>query len=113
MANLFERLDRRPPPTEEAVKRPRSGSPPIEMLLDWLVNDWPKPTIAARDIYTYGPNSIRDRNTVLSLARILVERRWLVPIETHQHNMRKWKIARGGTTTLPHPPRPDFTPNNT
>jgi hypothetical protein len=65
------------------------------MLLDWLVIDWGKPTITAREIQIYGPNSIRDRNTILNLARILVERKWLVPLETHQHNMRKWKIVRG------------------
>ena len=75
MVNLFERLDRGRPPTEES-------SPPIERLLDWLVSHWPKDTVTAREIYTYGPNSIRHRKTTLSLAHMLVERGWLVPTES-------------------------------
>ena len=96
MVSLFERLDRGRPPTEES-------SPPIERLLDWLVSHWPKNTVTAREIYTYGPNSIRDRKTTLSLAHMLVERGWLVPIESRgrhgagcgRHNRREWKIVRG------------------
>src|SRR5262249_34403287 len=47
--------------------------------------------------YTHGPNSIRDKKTTLGLAQILVERGWLVPVNTHQHNMRAWKIVRRST----------------
>ena len=93
MADIFERLNAgRPPPPENAIKQLR-GDSPIEKLLDWLVNHWAKDTITAREIYTHGPNSIRDKKTTLGLAQILVERRWLVPV-THQHNMRAWKIVR-------------------
>ena len=78
VGSLFERLDKgRPPPTEEVIKQPR-GDSPIEKLLDWLVNHWAKDTITAREIYTHGPNSIRDKKTTLGLAQILVERGWLV-----------------------------------
>ena len=41
-----------------------------QKLLDWLVNEWTKPTVTARDIYTHGPNTIRDRQTALELAEI-------------------------------------------
>jgi hypothetical protein len=98
MVSLFERLDKgRPPPTEEAIKQPRRGSPPIERLLDWLVNYWAKPTVTARDIYTYGPNCIRDKKTTLSLAQTLVERGWLTPIETNRFNTHEWQIVRKPT----------------
>jgi len=97
VGSLFERLDKgRPRPTEELIKQLR-GDSLIEKLLDWLVNHWPKDTITAREIYTHGPNSIRDKKTTLGLAQILVERGWLVPVNTHQHNMRAWKIVRRST----------------
>ena len=96
--SLFERLDkgRLPRPTEEVIKQLR-GDSPIEKLLDWLVNHWAKDTITALEIYTHGPNSIRDKKTTLYLAQILVERGWLVPVNTHKHNMRGWKIVRRST----------------
>jgi hypothetical protein len=92
VVSLFERLDRGRPPTEES-------SPPIERLLDWLVNHWARTTVTAREIYTYGPNSIRNKKTTLSLAQILVERGRLVPIESKgpgrgRHDRREWKIVR-------------------
>jgi hypothetical protein len=97
VGSLFERLDKgRPRPTEEVIKQLR-GDSPIEKLLDSLVNHWAKDTITAREIYTHGPNSIRDKKTTSGLAQILVERGWLVPVNTHQHNMRAWKIARRST----------------
>jgi len=30
----------------------------------------------------------------LSLAEVLVEQGWLIPTETHQRNMREWKIVQ-------------------
>src|SRR5262249_54913370 len=98
MVSLFERLDKgRPPPVEEPINQARRGSPSIEKFLDWLVNHWAKTTVTAREIYTYGPNSIRNKKTTLSLAQILVEQGWLVPVNPHQHNMRAWKIVRRST----------------
>ena len=97
MADIFERLNAgRPPPPENAIKQLR-GDSPIEKLLDWLVNHWAKDTITAREIYTHGPNSIRDKKTTWGLAQILVEQGWLVPVNTHQRNMRAWKIVRRST----------------
>ena len=98
--SLFERLDkgRLPRPTEEVIKQLR-GDSPIEKLLDWLVNHWAKDTITAREIYTHGPNSIRDKKTTLYLAQILVKRGWLVPVNTRQYNTHEWKIVRRTTST--------------
>src|SRR5215472_17469412 len=80
----------KPEPTKQAC----INSPQIENLLDWLVHHWAKTTVTAREIYTYGPNSIRNKKTTLSLAQILVEQGWLVPIETRQYNTHEWKIVR-------------------
>ena len=78
----------------ESIQDVAQGNLPAQKLLDWLVNHWAKDTITAREIYTHGPNSIRDKKTTLGLAQILVERGWLVPVNTHQRNMRAWKIVR-------------------
>lgn len=81
------------PPT---VAPANPKSPPIDKLLDWIVNYWARPTITARDIHIYGPNCTRDRKTTLTLAETLVARGWLRPLKTRQRNMRKWQINRGG-----------------
>ena len=93
MVNLFERLDKgRPPPL------PKQAQPsPAQTLLDWLQH-WAKTTVTAREVYTYGPNSIRNKKTTLSLAQILVEQGWLVPIETRQYNTHEWKIVQRTTS---------------
>ena len=93
MANLFERLAKgRPPP----VETPRKGSTPIEKLLDWLVNHWGKPTVTARDICKFGPNSIRNNTkTILSLTQNLADQGWLIPLQTWRYDKREWRIARG------------------
>ena len=93
MVNLFERLDKgRPPPP------PKQAQPsPAQTLLDWLQH-WAKTTVTAREVYTYGPNSIRNKKTTLSLAQILVEQGWLVPIETRQYNTHEWKIVQRTTS---------------
>jgi hypothetical protein len=86
---------------EPEIKQPHRDS---EKLLDWLVNYWAKPTITAREIYTWGPHSIRDKKTTLSLAQILVEPGWLVPMHPHlltgrrRRDKREWKI--GGRARL-------------
>jgi hypothetical protein len=109
--SLFSRIIDNPEPEErpaEPVVTIQSGpllrpvvppatpqSPPIEKLLDWLVNHWRRPTVNTRDIRIYGPNSVRDRHSAASLAEMLVERGWLAPIETRRRNMKHWRIARG------------------
>src|SRR5262245_18947581 len=93
--SLLERLEKgRPPPIEEAIKQLR-GDSPIDKLQDWLVNHWAKDTVTAQQAYTYGPHSIRDKQTTLRLAQILVEQGWLVPLNTRRRDMWEWQIVRG------------------
>src|SRR5215831_9030663 len=68
--------------------------PPAQKLLDWLQHDWNKPTVSARDIYIYGPNSIRDRESAIDLAEILVKHGWLIPMNARRRDMKEWGIVR-------------------
>ena len=77
---------------------PAQKLPPAQKLLDWLQHEWTKDTVSARDIYTFGPRSIRDRQSATDLAGILVKHGWLIPIKTRQHNMEKWQIVRKPST---------------
>ena len=52
-------------------------------------------TIRARDICRFGPNSIRDRESAIKMAEILVRHGWLVPMKTHRHDAKRWRIALG------------------
>jgi hypothetical protein len=63
-----------------------------QLLLDWLPK-WDKPTISVGAIYSYGPSSIRDRQTALLLAEILVEHRHLEPCSTKRKDVKKWLIT--------------------
>ena len=73
-----------------------SNSPPIERLLDFIVNRWPRPVIRVREICQFGPGSIRDRKSALALAEVLAANGWLAPIKTRRHDTRAWQIVRGG-----------------
>jgi hypothetical protein len=92
MATLFERLQEKqpqPPEKERPVKPEiQSGpllrwvvppaepkSPPIEKLLDWLLNHWTEDTISVRDIHRSGPNVTRNRKSATELAERLVKKR--------------------------------------
>jgi hypothetical protein len=89
MVNLFERLDKgRPSPIKKTQKLS-----PAQKLLDWLQH-WAKPTVSARDICIYGPNSIRDRESAIDSAEILVKTGWLMPNKTRRHDMHEWQIVR-------------------
>jgi hypothetical protein len=92
MATLFERLAQGRPPQEPT---PPPGMPAGQELLNWIQRVWTQPTLRARDIYRYGPNAIRDKESALKSAKKLVERGWLAPIETRRHDMRKWRIMKG------------------
>jgi len=70
-------------------------SPPIEKLLDWLVNRWPKPSVRVRDICRFGPNPIRNRMAATAMAETLAEYGWLTPLKTRRIDMREWQIVRG------------------
>jgi hypothetical protein len=69
-----------------------------QMLLVWLQDTWGKPTVTARDIYTYGPGAIRDRETTLELARILVSHGWHREVKPHRCDQLKWEIVSGVET---------------
>jgi len=62
-------------------------------LLDWLQH-WAKPTVTAREICVYGPNPIRDRESAINSAEILVKHGWLVPNKPHRYDRRVWQIVR-------------------
>ena len=68
-------------------------SSPSEKLLAWIVNYWTRPTVSVREICIYGPNCVRDKKTILSLAQTLVERGWLAPTKTRRRDMKKWQIT--------------------
>ena len=113
MANLFERLGQQrqlaenlekeqPPVTiprgpllQPVVPPTDYNSPPIEQLLDFLINRWSEPTINARTIHWRGPNCTRNRKSVIELAEALVAAGWLSPVKARRHDMRVWEIVRG------------------
>jgi hypothetical protein len=64
-----------------------------EKLLDWLVHHWANPTIRAHEIHVYGPNCVRNRKTILNLAKILVEQGWLIPLKGRRRDMHEWQIV--------------------
>jgi hypothetical protein len=94
MVSLFSRLDKnRPTATElEKAEQPLKN---LELLLDWLLHQWPKDLITLRDIQAYGPNPIRDKKVAPKLMRILTKRGWVVALKPHRYDMMRWKIARG------------------
>jgi hypothetical protein len=88
VASLFDRLGRTA--IEKAISKPQ----PAELLLDWLIKSWPKNTITAREIYTYGPHFLHNKKRALEAAQKLVEWGELLPVKTHQRNMYEWKITQ-------------------
>jgi hypothetical protein len=71
-------------------------NPPIEQLLDFLINHWSEPTINARTIHWRGPSCTRNRKSVIELAEALVAAGWLSPvIKPRRRDMRVWEIVRG------------------
>ena len=91
MTTIFDRLARsRPAKTE--IKLPHQNSPQI--LLDWLLQHWHRPTISVREIGVYGPNPIRDREIMINSAETLVRHGWLREINAHRHDRRVWHIDR-------------------
>jgi hypothetical protein len=91
-ASIFERLKKGRPPTEITSKRPQKIQH-AQKLLDWLQRAQTKPTITARDIYTYGPRP-RDRESAIDSAKFLVEQGWLVRNQTHRYDRHEWQIVR-------------------
>ena len=67
---------------------------PAQLLLDWLIADQTRTIISARDICRLGPGQIRNRESALNSAKILVEHGWLIPLESHRHDRHRWQIVR-------------------
>jgi hypothetical protein len=67
---------------------------PAGRLLNWMLNFWDEPTISVRDICKYGPEATRNHKSATALAEILTQRGWLIPISTHRHDRKVWKIIR-------------------
>ena len=91
-ANLFDRLDRGRPTTATIPERTQRIQR-AQKLLDWL-QYWGKSTVCIRDIHIFGPGSIRDRESTIDSAEILVEYGWLIPTKAHRRDMRKWQVVR-------------------
>jgi hypothetical protein len=83
------------PMLRPVVPPTNKNSPPIEKLLDWLVNRWPGDTVYSRDILQYGPDPLRNQKAARASAEILVERGWLTPLKTRRYIDREWRIERG------------------
>jgi hypothetical protein len=67
---------------------------PANELLEWLVYRWAKPTVTAINIRQFGPRPIRDRDSVMKLTEILVQRGKLIPIKTHRADKFEWHVVR-------------------
>jgi hypothetical protein len=106
--NLFARLNKgRPAPNEDKqhngqkIFSPMQKLPPAQLLLSWLLYDWPQSTVTLRDICNLGPNSIRRKETALSLAEVLSKLGWLTPLEARRRDIKKWKIVKDPPTERP------------
>jgi hypothetical protein len=92
VVNLFKRLAQEQPQQEQT---PPPAPVAAGVLLDWLQHKWTQPTIRARNIYQYGPNPTRDRESTLKLTAILERRGYLVPMKTKRYDTKMWRIAIG------------------
>src|SRR5262245_17792351 len=89
-ATIFERLDRKQlQPTEAATQKPS----PEQQLLDFVLR-WPQDTVRLNQLLVYGPRSIRKRRSAIDAAKVLVQTKWLVPLQTRRPDMVEWRIMR-------------------
>jgi len=71
-----------------------------QRLLNWLLNQWPEPTISLPDIYQRSLSAIGDKATATKLVRILEDHGWLLRIDqgavvAGQRRRDVWLIVRG------------------
>src|SRR5262245_16881535 len=94
MVSLFERL-RPPPATEEARKPlPDPKLQSAQILLNWLIQRWDKDIVWMRDIRQFGPSAVRNPETALDAAGILIKDGWLIPEPTRRYDAHKWRFVR-------------------
>ena len=70
-------------------------APPIEKLLDWLVNRWPKDTVKTKNILQFGPKPLRNRKSARATAELLEKNGWLTRLKTRCYREHEWRIERG------------------
>jgi hypothetical protein len=88
-----ERLFGYGPETELPEPKKTPEISPEQRLLDWLQR-WPKEILSLRHILIHGPRALRDRETAISAAQVLVKTGWLVPIVALRHDAHQWRIVR-------------------
>ena len=86
MSNLFDRLDRRQPPTEQ--KNNQQPQEQAAMLLGWVTR-WPKPILTLTDLRNFAPRAVRKKEIAIRSAQILAAHGHLTPLAPH-----KWQINR-------------------
>lgn len=94
---LFDRLGR-PAPTEKAAtptEKAKEKPEPAQLLWTWL-ETWNRSVVTARDIRNFGPRPIRNRESAIRSAQILVAHGRLVPLAAH-----KWQVVRAPLTPSP------------
>src|SRR5262249_30920839 len=92
--DLFERL-RPPSATEEAQKPlPDLKLQSALILLDWRIQRWDNDVVWMRDIRQFAPSAVRNPETALAAAEVLIKDGWLVAEPTHQYNAHKWRFVR-------------------
>lgn len=89
--DIFDRLERARPPIEKAPEISAA-----QKLLDWLQR-WPKDIINAKNIYQFGPKSIRRRQKAMDPIALLVRHGWLAVEPSLRRDGRRWRIIRRAT----------------
>jgi Protein of unknown function (DUF3987) len=94
--------------TAEARRLQDAGqsSPELDLaqrVLDWLGTEWSgRPLVSVPDLYTFGPNPVRDKATATRTIDILEDHGWLVreegPARVNGHMRRDvWRLVYGAT----------------
>jgi hypothetical protein len=106
MTTIFARLNRsRPAPVEAKIEQSHYA----QRVLDFVLR-WPRPSIAATDLMTYGPRPRQNAEETLRIASILEKHGWLTRIPTPRKDQNHWNIVRQHSVVHPkfdHSPKAD------
>jgi hypothetical protein len=83
------------PMAQPIVPSTNYHSPPIEKMIDWLINRWPGTTVNTENILQFGPSRLRNPKSARAAAETLEKHGWLTPLPTRRYIDRKWRIERG------------------